>query len=108
MIGYSAASAGRERDLETSATKRPSSTSASSHSKQLSRETHVAGTAAQARTRDYVIEQMKKWGIETQVRSYDVWMPHPTSVHVARVSPQPKELSLTEPAVAGDPTSAQW
>ena len=108
MIGYSAASAGRERELEASAVKRPSPTVAAAHSKQLSRETHVAGTPAQERTRDYVIDQMKKWGIETQVRTYDVWMPHPTSVHVAKVSPQPKELALTEPPVAGDPTSSLW
>ena len=104
--GYSAASAQRERDIEASAIRRPSPESASAHSKQLSRETHVAGTPAQARTRDYVIEQMKKWGIETQVRGYDVWMPHPVSVHVSRVSPQPKELALAEPPVAGDPTSS--
>ena len=35
-------------------------------------------------------------------------MPHPTSVQVSRVSPQPKELSLAEPPVAGDPTSKLW
>jgi N-acetylated-alpha-linked acidic dipeptidase len=29
-------------------------------------------------------------------------------VHVARVSPQPKELSLIEPPVAGDATSSLW
>ena len=106
MIGYSQSSAQRERDLEASATKRPSPTSASEHSKQLSRETHVAGTPAQARTRDYVVSQMKKWGIDTEVRSYDIWMPHPVSVTVARQSPQPKEFSLAEPPVAGDPTSS--
>ena len=92
MAGYSPASAAREREVEASAIKRPSADAAAAHSKQLSRETHVAGTAAQARTRDYVIEQMKKWGIDTEVRTYDVWMPHPTSVRVARVSPQPKDL----------------
>ncbi|HEY9228694.1 MAG TPA: PA domain-containing protein, partial [Gemmatimonadaceae bacterium] len=106
MIGYSPASAAKERELEASAIKRPSPTTAATHSKQLSRETHVAGTPAQARTRDYVIEQMKKLGIETEARAYDVWMPHPVSVRVARVSPQPKELSLAEPPVAGDPTSS--
>jgi N-acetylated-alpha-linked acidic dipeptidase len=106
MTGYSSSSAQRERDLETSATKRPSPTLASEHSKQLSKETHVAGTPAQARTRDYVIDQMKKWGIETESRSYDIWMPHPVSVRVARSSPQPKEFSLAEPPVAGDPTSS--
>src|SRR6478672_7435504 len=108
MVGYSAANAARQRELEASAVKRPSPVSASPHSKELSGETHVAGTAAQARTRDYVINQMKKWGIETQVRAYDVWMPHPVSVHVARVSPQPKELALAEPPVAGDATSSMW
>jgi N-acetylated-alpha-linked acidic dipeptidase len=105
MIGFTTGGAARERELEASAIKRPSPTSASAHSKELSRETHVAGTAAQARTRDYVIDQMKQWGIDTEVRAYDIWMPHPTSVHVARVSPQPKELSLAEPPVAEDPTS---
>jgi N-acetylated-alpha-linked acidic dipeptidase len=105
MVGYTAVGAAREQELEASAIKRPSPASAAAHSKELSRETHVAGTPAQARTRDYVIDQMRRWGLETDVRAYDVWMPHPTSVHVARVSPQPKELSLAEPVVADDPTS---
>jgi N-acetylated-alpha-linked acidic dipeptidase len=108
MIGYSPAGAAKERDLEASAIKRPSPAIASAHSKQLSRETHVAGTAAQARTRDYVIDQMKRLGIETEARTYNVWMPHPVSVHVARVSPEPKELTLAEPTVALDPTSKLW
>jgi N-acetylated-alpha-linked acidic dipeptidase len=105
MVGYTTTGAARERELEASAIKRPSPTSASAHSKTLSRETHVAGTPAQARTRDYVIDQMKKWGLDTEVRAYDIWMPHPTSVRVARVSPQPKDLPLAEPVVADDPTS---
>ena len=67
---------------------------------------HVAGTAAQARTRDYVIAQMKAWGLETEVRSYDVWMPHPTEVRVWRVAPTRRRLNLAEPPVPGDPTSA--
>jgi N-acetylated-alpha-linked acidic dipeptidase len=108
MTGYSPSNAARERTVEADAIKRPSPASASAHSKELSRETHVAGTPAQARTRDYVVAQMKAWGIDTDVRSYDVWMPHPTSVHVARVSPQPKEFALAEPPVAGDPSSKLW
>jgi N-acetylated-alpha-linked acidic dipeptidase len=108
MPGYATANATRERALEASAIARPSPASASAHSRQLSHETHVAGTPAQARTRDYVIEQMKKWGLETEVRAYDIWMPHPTSVQVSRVSPQPKALALAEPPVAGDPTSTLW
>lgn len=108
MVGYSAANATKQRELETATIARPSPPLASTHSKQLSRETHVAGTAAQARTRDYVINEMKKLGIETETRTYNVWMPHPVSVRVSRVSPQSKELSLAEPPVASDPTSGLW
>jgi N-acetylated-alpha-linked acidic dipeptidase len=106
LVGYTPAAATRERDLEASAIRRPSPTTAAANSKALSRETHVAGTPAQARTRDYVIAQMKSWGLETEVRGYDIWMPQPTSVSVSRVSPDPKSFALAEPPVKGDPTSA--
>lgn len=106
LVGYNPTSSARERATEADVITRPSGASASAHSRALSRETHVAGTPAQARTRDYVIDQMKRWGLETDVRSYDVWMPHATAVHVWRASPEPKELSLAEPPVIGDPTSA--
>jgi N-acetylated-alpha-linked acidic dipeptidase len=105
LPGYTPANAARERSLESDAIQRPSATLASEYSRELSKETHVAGTAAQARTRDYVIAQMKQWGIETDVRAYDVWMPQPVSVKAGRVSPLPKEFSLAEPPVPGDPTS---
>src|SRR3954469_22941684 len=106
LIGYAAANAAKERTLEANAINRPSPAAASAHSRELSKETHVAGTPAQARTRDYVIAQMKKWGMETEVRAYDVWMPRPVSVKASRVSPSPKEFALAEPPVAGDPASS--
>ena len=106
LVGYTPASAARERDIEADAIRRPSPTSAAGLSQALSREVHVAGTPAQARTRDYVIAQMKSWGLETEVRAYDIWMPHPTDVGVWRVSPAPLKLALAEPPVPNDPTSA--
>jgi len=106
MPGYSAASAARQRALEADAIARPSSSTARNHSRELSKETHVAGSPAQERTRDYVIEQMRAMGLETEVRSYDAFMPYPTSVRVWRTAPTEKELTLEEPPVAGDSTSA--
>ena len=103
--GYTPENASAERTLEAQTIARPDPARARAMSKALSAETHVAGTPAQARTRDYVIAQMKAMGLETEVRQYDVFMPHPTSVQLWRVSPRPKALPLAEPAVAGDPTS---
>ena len=103
--GYSPQSAATERATESDAIVRPSASSASAHSKFLSLQPHMAGTAAQARTRDYVIDKMKSWGLETEVRAYSIWMPHPVSTRVWRISPDPIELNLQEGRVSEDTTS---
>ncbi len=103
--GYSPQAAAIERTTEADAIARTSASRASAHSKVLSSQPHMAGTGAQARTRDYVIEQMKSWGLETEVRGYSIWMPHPLSTHVWRIAPDPIELNLQEGAVPEDTTS---
>jgi len=103
--GYSPQSAATERATESDAIVRPTASSASAHSRFLSLQPHMAGTAAQARTRDYVIDKMKSWGLETEVRTYSIWMPHPVSTRVWRISPDPIELNLQEGRVAEDTTS---
>src|SRR5687768_884056 len=105
LPGYSAANATTQRRIEQEAVARPTAANAAEHSRAMTRESHVAGTPAQARTRDYVIERMRAWGLETEVRAYDVWMPHPTSVRVWRVSPELRELTLAEGSVPRDSTS---
>ncbi|MFL5605174.1 MAG: M20/M25/M40 family metallo-hydrolase [Gemmatimonadaceae bacterium] len=107
LPGFTPAASQAERTLEAQAIARPDAARARAHSQALSAETHVSGTPAQERTRDYVIAQMKAMGLETEVRRYDVFMPHPTTVQVWRVAPRPKALALTEPPVPGDPTSAR-
>jgi N-acetylated-alpha-linked acidic dipeptidase len=68
----------------------------------------MAGTPAQARTRDYVVSQMKSWGLETEVRSYSVWMPHPVSTRIWRIAPDPLELDLREGPIPEDTTSVAF
>jgi len=106
MTGYSTAGRESQRRMEAEAIARPSQDSAAAFARVLSREAHVAGTPAQARTRDFVIDKMKSWGLETESREYSVWMPHPTVVQVSRLRPNPRTLDLREPALPLDPTSA--
>lgn len=106
--GYSPAAAARERQVEAAAIAATSAARASADSRALSAETHVAGTPAQARTRDYVIAQLRELGLETEVRRYRVYLPHATSVHLWRISPDPRELPLAEPSVPGDSSSGLW
>ena len=106
--GYSPQSSAAERSAEADVIRRPSPATAAAHSRFLSQQPHMAGTVAQARTRDYVLNQMKSWGLETEVRTYRVWMPHPTSVRAWRISPEPAELKLEEGPIAEDTTSTAY
>ena len=105
MPGFSPAAAERQRVVEAAAVSAPSPQRSEAHSRALSAEAHVAGTPAQARTRDYVIDEMRRLGLETEARAYRVWLPHATSVRAWRVSPGPRELDLREAAIPQDPAS---
>jgi N-acetylated-alpha-linked acidic dipeptidase len=106
MPGFAPAGAAAQRALESDAIARPRASVAREHSRVLSAESHVAGSAAQERTRDYVVQQMRAMGLETEVRTYRVFLPYPTSVRVWRTAPTEQELRLTEPPVAGDSASS--
>ena len=106
LPGYSAASAALQRTIETDAIALPRADQARTHSRALSAETHVAGSPAQERTRDYVVQQMRAMGLETEVRTYRAYLPYPTSVKLWRVAPVEKALVLAEPSVPDDPSSA--
>jgi N-acetylated-alpha-linked acidic dipeptidase len=105
MTGFTAASVAAQRAAEQAAIARPDPSRAREFSKALSDGPHVSGTPAQARTRDYVIGQMKAMGLETEVREYQVWMPHPTKIEVWSNG---RAMDLREGPVAGDTTSAKY
>jgi N-acetylated-alpha-linked acidic dipeptidase len=106
--GYSPQAATAEHAAEADVIGRPSPSSSSAHSRFLSSQPHMAGTPAQSRTRDYVVSQMKSWGLETEVRSYKIWMPHPLSTRVWRIAPDAIELNLQEGPIAEDTTSVAF
>jgi N-acetylated-alpha-linked acidic dipeptidase len=102
MPGYSPAAAYAQRQLQQAAIGGPVAARAQANAAALSREPHVAGTPAQKRTADYVIAQMKAMGLQTELRAYDVWLPHATSVRITRLGRDTVELDLQEPPIPGD------
>ncbi len=105
MPGYSPTAAATQRRLEQDAIRAPQATRARAHSAALSKEPHVAGTPAQKRTADYVIAQMHAMGLETELRTYDVYLPHATGVKLTRLGRDTVVLDLQEPGIAGDPAT---
>ena len=105
MTGYTAQRAAAQRAAEAGAITKPDTARIQSLARALADRPHIAGTPAQARTRDLVIDALKAAGLETEVREYRVWLPHTIEYGVWRIAPAPKELDLREGRIAEDPTT---
>lgn len=105
MTGYSPRAAEAQRAAERAAIARPDTARIQTLARALADRPHIAGTPAQARTRDLVIDAMKGFGLETEVGEYEVWLPHTVEYGVWRVSPSPRKLDLREGSTPADPTT---
>jgi len=83
----------------------PNADSARAHSRELSARPHVAGTAAQRATADYVLRRMAAWGLDTLRVPYRVWLPHQDSAVVELMGPVRTRLRLEEPPLRTDPST---
>ncbi|MGH7521324.1 MAG: M28 family peptidase [Gemmatimonadales bacterium] len=78
----------------------PDTASVRQMSRDLSAVPHMAGTPAQAATRDYVLERMRSWGIDAWSKEYTIYLPQPEIVAawvIAGPRATPVRLSLAEP-----------
>jgi N-acetylated-alpha-linked acidic dipeptidase len=72
----------------------------------LGARSHVAGTAAQAITRDSVLAWMARAGLDVHSDTLVAYLPHPRFVSLERLHPAPRQISLEEPELpeAGEPS----
>jgi len=77
----------------------PDTASVRQMSHDLSAVPHMAGTPAQATTRDYVLDKMKSWGIDAWSKEYTVYIPQPDTVAAWIISGggRTTRLNLAEP-----------
>jgi len=108
MPGYTTAGAIQEQGLEAKTATLVSSARASAMSHEFSLEPHMAGSPAQARTRDLFAGYLRQIGMQPEIRTYSIFLPYPTSVQLYRVSPDPKTFSLAEGPIAEDTTSFSY
>jgi N-acetylated-alpha-linked acidic dipeptidase len=107
-LGFTPGDTAAQRALEARLLAIPDTASARDLTRDLSARPHMAGTAAQAATRDYVIAHLRDWGLDTWVKSYDVFMPQVDTVQawvLPRPGAAPQRLTLGEPPVPGNPVT---
>lgn len=85
----------------------PDTARARDHMRTLAARPHVAGTPAQVATADHVLRAMASWGLDTMRVAFEVYLPYHDSTVVEVIGSRRERLDLTEPALAGDPTTAE-
>jgi N-acetylated-alpha-linked acidic dipeptidase len=104
-LGFFPASAEAQARAEQVLLATPSPDTAQRWLRALTEEPHVAGTPQEKRVADWVKARFEEFGLETEVSRYEVFLNHPRSVALKLTEPVEQDLSLVEPAVAGDKDS---
>ncbi len=105
-LGFTAASAVRQREMEAALLALPSPARCESQHAELTR-AHVAGTEGARRVAEVVASGLREAGLETEIVSYDVLLSSPRRVEVELVAPRLLRLARPEAAIPEDPGSRE-
>src|SRR5271170_6469842 len=64
---------------------------------------HQAGSPASKAVADYLVAQLKDWGLDVHTEQFEALMPYPTSRVLEMTAPVKFRAELKEPALAEDP-----
>src|SRR4030095_6698309 len=85
----------------------PQPQSAREHLRKLTAEPHVAGSKEDYATAVYVRDQMRSYGLQAELKQYDVLLPYPSQPSIVElVAPTQERLQLKEPVLSEDPSSS--
>jgi N-acetylated-alpha-linked acidic dipeptidase len=107
LRGFTSESAKAERDLETKFRAIPSPDSIRSYMRRLSARPHHVGSPYDQDNAEWILTKFKSFGLDAHIETFDVLFPTPLERVVELVAPTRFVAKLQEPAVPGDPTSAQ-
>jgi N-acetylated-alpha-linked acidic dipeptidase len=103
----SAASAGSEREWEAKFRAIPDSANLKEYARRLSARPHHVGSPYDRDNANWILSKFKEWGLEASIETFEVLFPTPKERLVEMTAPTAFRAKLEEPAVDGDPTSAQ-
>ena len=70
-------------------------------------EPHNAGSARSKAVAEYILGNLKEWGLDAHIEEFEALMPYPTVRQVEVLGPKRYVAKLKESAIAVDPTTAQ-
>ncbi|MCI0612133.1 hypothetical protein L0244_04005, partial [bacterium] len=73
------------------------------HLKWLTSRPHRTGTEGARITAEYLLQQLKQFGFQTEIVQYDAYLPAPVSVEIQLTKPVQETIPTTEEKIEGDP-----
>ncbi len=107
LAGFSAESARAEFELEKQFDAKLNRANLQQWLKKLSAKPHHVGSPGSKEVADFIAEQFKSWGYETNIETFYPLFPTPKSRLLEMTSPVKYTAKLVEPAVEGDETSSK-
>jgi N-acetylated-alpha-linked acidic dipeptidase len=105
--GFAPALSDAERKFEEQFRTVPSPTNAREELRRLTAEAHIAGSPEDYATAIYVRDQMRSFGLDSQLKEYQVLLPSPRTPSIVElVAPVRERLQVREDVLREDPSSS--
>ncbi|MGH9927878.1 MAG: M28 family metallopeptidase [Pyrinomonadaceae bacterium] len=107
LDGFTPEGSAEERRWEDEFRAVPAPGSAREHLRRLTAQPHVAGTKEDYATAVYVRDQIRSYGIASELKEYEVLLPYPKQPGIVElIRPQRARLGVMEMPIAEDPSSS--
>jgi N-acetylated-alpha-linked acidic dipeptidase len=106
ITGFAPARVPAERELEQKLRTIPDAARAEANLRRLTSEPHLAGTEASHRVAEWLRDQYRSFGFESDIVIYSAWLPMPREITLEITKPVAQKLATPEPAIDVDKDSA--
>ncbi len=106
IFGFHSTSVARQREIESLILKLPESARVEEHARVLTEDPHVAGTPENDKVARYILERFEQAGLETEMKTYQVYLGYVKSALLEQVLPEPRRLTNPEEGVPEDKDAA--
>src|SRR6266446_6427192 len=105
--GFTPEGSAAERKLEDQFRGVPQPATAREELRRLTAEAHIAGSPEDYATAVYVRDQMRSFGLQSDLKEYQVLLPYPRTPSIVElVAPRRERLQVREDVIPEDPTSS--
>src|SRR5271154_6322682 len=107
LRGYTSASSAKEVQWEEKFRQIPETDNLREYMRRLSARPHHVGSAYDKANAEWILAQLKSYGLDAQIETFDALFPTPIERSLQLLGPSPFTAKLEEPTLAVDPTSGQ-